>query len=883
MGMTDLSGQYLGRYHLIERLGEGGMAVVYKAYDTRLERDVAVKIIRSGAFPIDLLHDVLKRFEREAKSLARLSHPNIVKVHDYGEHEGSPYLVMEYLPGGTLKKILGKPIAWQDAARLLLPIARGLVYAHQHGILHRDIKPANILITDSGEPMLSDFGIAKILEGEQSTVLTGSGMAIGTPEYMAPEQWTGSTSLQSDLYSFAIMFYEMIAGRKPYVADTPAAILIKQATEPLPRPSQFVANVPEAVEKLLIKALAKDPENRYPSMGDFVSALEDLLKNSLPTHAQSVPVEVTEVVTAVHEDPLPSKVVKTEIPPAPLKAATMPSTKRPHRQLSWRWGVAFMSSVAIIIAIYFSIPQMNQWFAPKPVSTPIATITKTETPKVVDTATLSATVLTEAPLSTTTPVPAKTSTLILDIGSTFLREKDGMSMIYIPPGDFYMGSSCGEPGCVFKQGGHIDSTEAYWIDRTEITNAMYSTCVLAKGCTPISKISLGALNNYYGDTGYDNYPVVNVTFQQAETYCTWSGGRLPTNKEWEKAARGTDGRGFPWGLDHQGFEANFCDANCVVTNVMDRTANDGYKYAAPVDSFSSFASPYGVLNMAGNVSELVKEQSVRGGAWNSPERGLWTFMSGIGGTPPSDSIGFRCALSADSSILLTGIPQAVPAAQATSANFTPSPIVSIPTLAYVEDISYFHQDFENTDVISDWAFASDPSSSNPRKYWTIVSDTDGNHVLAGNAPSGTEIWITTGSNQWKNYSFEVRARIMSNSAKKDNSSLGVDVRNSNDAYGSYGYELTFGKLWFLSRHTCSLGADCSLSWLVEQKPTKITVGTWFTIRIDLFGPEIRVYVNGELLREITDKTSLMGTVSLDVPPGTEVYFDDVRLTKLVTR
>jgi len=274
--MTDLSGQYLGRYYLSERLGEGGMAIVYKAYDTRLERNVAIKIIRSGAFPTDSIAELLKRFEREAKSLARLSHPNIVKVYDYGEHEGSPYLVMEYLPGGMLKKLLVKPISWQEAVRLLLPIARSVAYAHQHGILHRDIKPANILITDSGEPMLSDFGIAKLFESDQSTALTGSGMAIGTPEYMAPEQWTGTTSLQSDLYSLGVVLFEMVTGRKPYIADTPAAILIKQATEPLPSPHKFVNDLPEALNLVLIKALAKDPKDRYKDVKVFINALENL-------------------------------------------------------------------------------------------------------------------------------------------------------------------------------------------------------------------------------------------------------------------------------------------------------------------------------------------------------------------------------------------------------------------------------------------------------------------------------------------------------------------------------------------------------------------------------------------------------------------------------
>ena len=261
------------------------MAVVYKAHDTRLDRDVAIKIIRTGAFPTDIFGEVLKRFEREAKSLAKLSHPNIVKVHDYGEHEGSPYLVMEYMPGGTLRKILGQPIPWQVALRLLLPVARGVDYAHQRGIVHRDIKPANILITETGDPMLSDFGIAKLFEADQTTHLTGTGMVIGTPEYMAPEQWDGNPNPQSDLYSLGIVLYEMVTGRKPYLADTPVSLMIKQATEPLPSPLQFVADLPKEVESLLIRSLARDPRDRFGDMKALIRTMEALLA-SAPT-AQS--------------------------------------------------------------------------------------------------------------------------------------------------------------------------------------------------------------------------------------------------------------------------------------------------------------------------------------------------------------------------------------------------------------------------------------------------------------------------------------------------------------------------------------------------------------------------------------------------------------------
>lgn len=278
--MPTLTGQSFGRYHILEQLGEGGMATVYKAYDTRLEADVAVKVIRTDNISSGTMDQALIRFEREAKALARLTHPNIVKVIDYGEHDGKPYLVMEYLPSGTLKKKLGKPMPWKEALRLLMPIANALDFAHRQGMIHRDVKPSNILITADGEPMLTDFGIAKILDTQEAAELTGTGVGIGTPEYMAPEQWTGNTSTKSDQYALGVVLYEIITGRKPYPTDTPAAILLKQVNEPLPRPTEFVKNLPGKVEKLLIKALDKDPGNRFNNMAEFSDAIEALLENS---------------------------------------------------------------------------------------------------------------------------------------------------------------------------------------------------------------------------------------------------------------------------------------------------------------------------------------------------------------------------------------------------------------------------------------------------------------------------------------------------------------------------------------------------------------------------------------------------------------------------
>jgi phosphate/phosphite/phosphonate ABC transporter binding protein len=272
--MNTLIGKSLGRYHVVEQLGSGGMATVFKAYDTRLERDVALKIIRREAFSPEILERVYLRFEREAKSLAKLTHPNIVDVYDYGEYKGSPYLVMEYLPSGTLKERTGGQMPYQEAARILLPIARALHFAHEESIIHRDIKPSNILINRSGEPMLADFGIAKILEAEAGSTLTGTGVGVGTPEYMAPEQWVGETVKHTDIYALGVVYFELVTGCKPYVADTPAAVLLKQANEPLPRPRNFVPDIPEAVERMLFKALAKLPQDRYTDMGAFARVLE---------------------------------------------------------------------------------------------------------------------------------------------------------------------------------------------------------------------------------------------------------------------------------------------------------------------------------------------------------------------------------------------------------------------------------------------------------------------------------------------------------------------------------------------------------------------------------------------------------------------------------
>lgn len=283
--MANLIGQSLGRYNILEQLGEGGMATVYKARDMNLNRDVAVKIIRTDIFGPAILQRLLERFKREGQALAKLTHPNIVTVLEYGEHEGAPYLVMPYFPGGTLKSRAKKPIPYQDAVRLLIPIAQALAHAHEQGIIHRDVKPANILITSTGEPMLSDFGIAKLLEDQETRELTGTGVGIGTPEYMAPEQGMGQADERADIYALGIVFYELVTGQIPYRADTPMAMLIKKREEPLPRPKLFVPSLPDSVEHVLTKALAHDPQNRYQTAREFAGILERLSHGEIITTA----------------------------------------------------------------------------------------------------------------------------------------------------------------------------------------------------------------------------------------------------------------------------------------------------------------------------------------------------------------------------------------------------------------------------------------------------------------------------------------------------------------------------------------------------------------------------------------------------------------------
>ena len=276
--MTIQPGTQIKSYQIIELIGRGGMAEVYKAHHVDLNIDVALKLIRTDQFPPSIFREVVKRFRNEAQKMAQLTHPNIVRVSDYGTYKEIPYFVMDYLPGGTLKRYLGKPMPYQQAARLILPIAEALAYAHSEGVIHRDVKPANILLDKKGNPMLSDFGVAKLVDSEETQGLTATGASIGTPEYMAPEQASGKKiDHRVDVYSLGIIFYELITGRRPFTADTPMDVIIKQSRDPLPPPSKFVKDLPKSVEEFLYTALAKEPAQRFRDMNVMAAALNAMI------------------------------------------------------------------------------------------------------------------------------------------------------------------------------------------------------------------------------------------------------------------------------------------------------------------------------------------------------------------------------------------------------------------------------------------------------------------------------------------------------------------------------------------------------------------------------------------------------------------------------
>ena len=510
--MSNLIGQSLGRYHILEKLGEGGMATVYKAYDTRLERDIAIKVIRRGAFPPEQLERILMRFEQEARLIAKLSHPNIVKLLDYGVYEGSPYHVLEYIPAGTLKKLLeqraGKQMPWREAARLLLPIAQALEYGHEHKIIHRDIKPSNILLTEKGQPILSDFGIAKPLDIEATHTLTGAGVGIGTAAYMSPEQGLGKKiDGRTDVYSLGIVYYELITGRTPFTADTPQAVIDKQIHDPLPRPAQYVTGLPEKVEHLLLKALAKAPENRYPGMGAFVKALEALL--GYPTQVvgliQDTEKTVEQSTKETTQDDLELDSDGTTIPEPVLP---------PKPWLKWLLvtGVIAFLCLALAASGGYLI-----WRNATPAAASLAPIT--DSPMPTETASSIAQIpITDAPTRTVTQAPEKSSTQVSPIDKNVIARSTTSSEINSIP-SIWVFSGIDNPGDIPSPGSKYYETV---VDSSSAMRWMFFWCT-SDSATLTQNLNYMAVNLLINDVPLGMDQIYQYDESSSHWYCRyWS-------------------------------------------------------------------------------------------------------------------------------------------------------------------------------------------------------------------------------------------------------------------------------------------------------------------------------------------------------------------------
>jgi serine/threonine protein kinase len=304
--MKGIEGLTLGRYELRRRLGQGGMAEVYLAYDRRVRRQVAIKVLYGRDEPF------VRRFEREALSVGTLTHNHILPLYDFGEQSPWYYLVMPYVEGGTLRDYLlkRKLLTLEEAASIISQIASALQCAHDHGVVHRDVKPSNILLRQDGYAYLVDFGLAKAITGGES--LTTVGAMVGTPEYMAPEQSNGLSDYRSDIYSLGVILYQMLTGRVPFTAESPVAISLKhiQATPISPR--ELNSEIPPAIEEIILKAMAKDPNERFQQTQDLSNTFWQALQREqaytktnaeITSSTTEVAAETGEAVLKEHSSP----------------------------------------------------------------------------------------------------------------------------------------------------------------------------------------------------------------------------------------------------------------------------------------------------------------------------------------------------------------------------------------------------------------------------------------------------------------------------------------------------------------------------------------------------------------------------------------------------
>jgi len=359
-------GENIGPYRIVEQLGQGGMATVFKAYHASLDRYVAIKALHP-AFNQEPNFEA--RFQREARVVAKLEHPNIVPVYDYAEHEKRPYLIMKFVEGKTLKARMEQgPLKADEISKIVDAVGSALSYAHKQGVLHRDIKPSNVLLSNDGQIYLADFGLARMAQAGESTL--SSDTMLGTPQYISPEQAMGMADLdaRTDLYSFGVMLYEMVVGKVPFSADTPFSIIHDHIYSPLPLPRKVNPNVPEPVERVLLKALAKERDDRFEDALSLVEAFKASW-NEAGVPIQGSDLSASHVVRASMDDAASPQEEPTKVASAPTRVAgiekkpeQIESVPEPKKKRSpWMW---VSIGLAVVLCLGFlAFARNNRLFA----------------------------------------------------------------------------------------------------------------------------------------------------------------------------------------------------------------------------------------------------------------------------------------------------------------------------------------------------------------------------------------------------------------------------------------------------------------------------------------------------------------------------------------
>ncbi len=643
----------VGRYEIVKLLGQGGMASVYLANDPNTKRQVAVKVLPRE---LTLNAQFRARFQQEAEFIAKLEHPSIVPIYDFGEHEGQPYIVMQYMAGGSLADRLDKgPLLLGDIHPIMERLAAGMDAAHRKGIIHRDLKPGNILFDLNGLAYIADFGIAKL--GEAGAGLTGSGI-IGTPAYMSPEQARGKETLdgRSDVYSLGVILFEMLTGKLPFEADTPMGMAVAHINDPVPDVLSLNRSLPPACSTIIRRALAKERTARFASARELASALAGLR----PGAVRAAPPTRT----------LPGLLGSV----LPVKAGA-----RRWWLLGVGGAVAVVGGAMFILLFIFVImpafPQLN-FLAAASATPPVVSASPPLPAGEVARATTENNI--PAPSNTTGPAaraaPSQTpeSESIATVVPTARPAASIDSMVLIPAGSFQMGSEDAQSDSD-ESPVHTVFLDAFYMDIYEVTNEQFSAFLTEQGNQTKSGASWYSLIQAHPhlqlngavwsvDGGFADHPVGGVTWFGAQAYCELRGARLPTEAEWEKAARGgLEGMAYPWGN-------NTSTCTFGASNGAQRFGCDGE--TAPVGSFT--LNGYGLYDMAGNMYEWVADwydpgyyesqsewnnpsgpasglfKSFRGGAWYALEANLRVAFRGdkINSPTYTDSgFGFRCALS----------------------------------------------------------------------------------------------------------------------------------------------------------------------------------------------------------------------------------------------